>query len=77
GGGRPAGRPDAAGPGATTAGPEGAARQNAAHSGGLTPSTVLGIIRWVLLGALVAGGAAALSGPVLLRLSVRKSVRTG
>lgn len=48
-------------------------KQNVAESGGLTPSTVLGIIRWVLLGVLVAGGLAALSGPILLRLSARKS----
>ncbi|WP_158689557.1 hypothetical protein, partial [Streptomyces niveus] len=48
-------------------------KQNVAESGGLTPSTVLGIVRWVLLGVLVAGGLAALSGPILLRLSARKS----
>ncbi|MFC8075655.1 hypothetical protein ACFUN8_08935 [Streptomyces sp. NPDC057307] len=59
--------PDA---GATPPDPD---KQNVAESGGLTPSTVLGIIRWVLLGVLVAGGLAALSGPVLLRLSARKS----
>ncbi|MEU2245476.1 hypothetical protein [Streptomyces sp. NPDC019224] len=71
-----------AGPGAAdtpvkAAGPGDPKQQNVAQSGGLTPSTVLGIIRWVLLGVLVTGGAAALSGPVLLRLSVRKSVRAG
>ena len=59
------------------AGPGDPKQQNVAESGGLTPSTVLGIIRWVLLGVLITGGAAALSGPVLLRLSVRKSVRAG
>lgn len=69
--------PDAAGAPAPAAGPGDPKQQNVAQSGGLTPSTVLGIIRWVLLGVLVAGGAAALSGPVLLRLSVRKSVRAG
>ncbi|WP_326658408.1 hypothetical protein [Streptomyces sp. NBC_00385] len=68
--------PDAAGTPAKAAGPADP-KQNVAQSGGLTPSTVLGIIRWVLLGVLVTGGAAALSGPVLLRLSVRKSVRAG
>lgn len=69
--------PDTAGTPARAAGPGDPKQQNVARSGGLTPSTVLGIIRWVLLGVLVAGGAAALSGPVLLRLSVRKSVRSG
>lgn len=69
--------PDAAGTPAKAAGPGDPEQQNVAQSGGLTPSTVLGIIRWVLLGVLVTGGAAALSGPVLLRLSVRKSVRAG
>lgn len=67
-------------PGDTTAhkaDPGGAEQQNVAESGGLTPSTVLGIVRWVLIGVLLAGGIAGLSGPVLLRLSVRKSVRTG
>ncbi|WOX12094.1 hypothetical protein [Streptomyces sp. N50] len=48
------------------------ARQNVAQSGGATPSEVLGIVRWVLLGVLVAGGAAALAGPVALRLSTRR-----
>ncbi|MCX4729940.1 hypothetical protein [Streptomyces sp. NBC_01363] len=67
-------------PGDTTAhkaDPGGAEQQNVAESGGLTPSTALGIVRWVLTGVLLAGGIAGLSGPVLLRLSVRKSVRTG
>lgn len=50
----------------------GETKQNVAASGGLTPSTVLGVVRWVLLGVLVAGGAAAVSGPVLLRLSTRR-----
>ncbi|MEU1161957.1 hypothetical protein ABZ372_14955, partial [Streptomyces sp. NPDC005921] len=52
------------------------AKQNVAQSGGYTPSEVLGLIRWVVLGVLVAGGAAALSGPVLLRLSVRGAAST-
>lgn len=47
------------------------AKQNVARSGGLTPSEVLGLIRWVLLGVLIAGGVAALAGPVMLRLSAR------
>ncbi|MEE4490969.1 hypothetical protein [Streptomyces sp. BE230] len=69
--------PDAADTPVKAAGPGDLRQRYVAESGGLTPSTVLGIIRWVLLGVLVAGGAAALSGPVLLRLSVRKSVRAG
>ncbi|MFD3524977.1 hypothetical protein [Streptomyces sp. NPDC058653] len=64
--------PDAAAP-EVSATPPDPDKQNVAESGGLTPSTVLGIIRWVLLGVLVAGGVAALSGPILLRLSARKS----
>ncbi|MFE6177303.1 hypothetical protein [Streptomyces sp. NPDC056464] len=47
------------------------AKQNVAQSGGPTPSEVLGLIRWVLLGVLIAGGVAALAGPVMLRLSLR------
>ena len=49
------------------------AKQNVAQSGGYTPSEVLGLIRWVLLGVLVAGGAAALAGPVMVRLSTRRA----
>ncbi|MFI6058427.1 hypothetical protein [Streptomyces sp. NPDC051286] len=69
--------PDTADSAAPSVSPTDPKQQNVAESGGLTPSTVLGIIRWVLLGVLVAGGIAALSGPILLRLSVRKSVRAG
>ena len=50
---------------------------NVAKSGGYTPSDVLGIVRWVLLGVLVAGGAAALAGPVMLRLSLRRGAAGG
>ncbi|MEU9447580.1 hypothetical protein [Streptomyces sp. NPDC048277] len=53
------------------------AKQNVAQSGGYTPSEVLGLIRWVLLGVLIAGGVAALAGPVMLRLSVRKVAHGG
>ncbi|MEU6013668.1 hypothetical protein ABZ826_06230 [Streptomyces sp. NPDC047515] len=66
-----AGRPA---PSADRGGPQ---RQNAAASGEVTPAAVLGIVRWVLIGVLLAGGAAGLSGPIMLRLSVRKSVRAG
>jgi hypothetical protein len=48
-------------------------KKNVAQSGGVTPGGVLGVIRWVLLGVLVAGGAAALAGPVLLRASARRA----
>jgi hypothetical protein len=53
------------------------AKQNVAQSGGYTPSEVLGLIRWVLLGVLVAGGAAALAGPVMVRLSMRRGAAGG
>ncbi|MGW1466803.1 hypothetical protein ACWCPT_20935 [Streptomyces sp. NPDC002308] len=44
----------------------------ATTASGSTPSELLGAVRWVLLGVLVLGGAASLSGPVLLRLSTRR-----
>ncbi|MGW2278119.1 hypothetical protein [Streptomyces sp. NPDC001770] len=44
----------------------------AAAASGTTPSELLGAVRWVLLGVLVLGGAASLSGPVLLRLAARR-----
>ncbi|SEE36898.1 hypothetical protein SAMN05216489_06362 [Streptomyces sp. 3213] len=53
------------------------AKQNVAQSGGYTPAEVLGLVRWVLLGVLVAGGAAALAGPVMLRFSTRKGAAGG
>ncbi|GAA1355831.1 hypothetical protein [Streptomyces beijiangensis] len=56
-----------------SAGPADPGKNKLAASGGLTPGGVLGVIRWVLLGVLVAGGVAALAGPVMLRLSVRKT----
>ncbi|MCX5410512.1 hypothetical protein [Streptomyces sp. NBC_00059] len=43
-----------------------------ASSGALTPADILGAVRWVLLGVLVAGASAALAGPVMLRLSARR-----
>lgn len=49
-------------------------KETVAKSGGLTPSAVLGLVRWVLLGVLIAGGVAALAGPVLLRMSARRAV---
>ncbi|WP_210593900.1 hypothetical protein [Streptomyces sp. GESEQ-35] len=61
-------------PGASETDP---AKQNVAQSGGLTPSEVLGLIRWVLLGVLIAGGVAALAGPVMLRLSARRAAGGG
>ncbi|MFF5144670.1 hypothetical protein ACFY6U_33965 [Streptomyces sp. NPDC013157] len=54
----------------------GPVQQNVAQSGGYTPEEVLGLVRWVLLGVLVAGGVAALAGPVMLRLSVRRAAST-
>ncbi|MEU9358068.1 hypothetical protein AB0D35_08120 [Streptomyces sp. NPDC048301] len=69
-----AGPAGSAPPGATaaTSGQE----EKVASSGGLTPADILGAIRWVLLGVLVAGAAAALAGPVMLRLSARKATAT-
>ncbi|MFJ1598504.1 hypothetical protein [Streptomyces sp. NPDC088261] len=72
-----AGEDSGAGPGSgapTAPGADSATdKKTVAQSGGVTPGGVLGAIRWALLGVLVAGGAAALAGPVLLRLSVRRS----
>ncbi|MFF3711572.1 hypothetical protein [Streptomyces phaeochromogenes] len=53
------------------------AKQNVAKSGGTTPSEVLGLIRWVLLAVLIAGGVAALAGPLMLRLSSRRAPAGG
>ncbi|MCZ9340440.1 hypothetical protein NGM37_22020, partial [Streptomyces sp. TRM76130] len=53
------------------------AKQNVAQSGGVTPAEVLGLIRWVLLGVLIAGGVAGLAGPVMMRLSARGAVSGG
>ncbi|WP_046494540.1 hypothetical protein [Streptomyces odonnellii] len=66
-------------PGAAAAagGGSGPTESASAAAGGLTPGEVLGIIRWVLLGVLVTGGAAALAGPVLLRLSARRAAAGG
>ncbi|WP_330175785.1 hypothetical protein OG875_21135 [Streptomyces sp. NBC_01498] len=75
GGTDPAAEGGAAGPSASATAP--APARSVAAPAGLTPSTVLGIIRWVLLGVLLAGGLAAISGPVLLRLSARKSAGAG
>ncbi|MFF3754981.1 hypothetical protein ACFYYH_31810 [Streptomyces sp. NPDC002018] len=68
-----------ASPGGATggAGGPGPAKSALASSGGPTPGEVLGAVRWVLLGVLVAGGAAALAGPVLLRLSARRAATGG
>ncbi|WP_051804828.1 hypothetical protein [Streptomyces griseus] len=49
---------------------------------GTTPSGLLGAIRWILLGVLAAGGAAAIAGPALLGFAGRRatpadSPRTG
>ncbi|MEU3185457.1 hypothetical protein ABZ707_14825 [Streptomyces sp. NPDC006923] len=70
------GAPDAAATPSPGAGGPGAERSGLA-SGGLTPREALGIVRWVLLGVLIAGAAAALAGPVLLRLSARRATAGG
>ncbi|SHI02569.1 hypothetical protein [Streptomyces sp. 3214.6] len=57
-----------------TAGPSSGPQQNVAKSAnGVTPGEILGIIRWVLLVVLFLGGAAGLSGPIMLRLAQRRS----
>ncbi|MFD6425742.1 hypothetical protein [Streptomyces sp. NPDC060198] len=61
----------ASGAGAGT-GSSGQTTTTTAAATGTTPSELLGAVRWVLLGVLVLGGAASLSGPVLLRLSARR-----
>ncbi|MGW0870176.1 hypothetical protein ACWD3Z_06740 [Streptomyces sp. NPDC002740] len=56
-----------------TAPPSSGPQQNVAKSaGGVTPGDVLGIIRWVLLVVLFLGGAAGLSGPIMVRLGQRR-----
>ncbi|MFB8772531.1 hypothetical protein [Streptomyces broussonetiae] len=56
------------------AGPSSAApQQKVADATGFTPGDVLGVIRWVLLGVLFLGGAAGLSGPVMMRLAHRRT----
>ncbi|MBG0852927.1 hypothetical protein I2W78_14000 [Streptomyces spinoverrucosus] len=88
GGGDPAGAAGGAtgpagagGPGSGTSRPDPSetdpAKQNVAQSGGLTPSEVLGLIRWVLLGVLVAGGVAGLAGPTMVWLSTRRAAGSG
>ncbi|MEW2570016.1 hypothetical protein [Streptomyces sp. NPDC047070] len=64
--------PDATDTGRPSVAPRDPAKENVAASGGLTPSEVIGLVRWVLLGVLVVGGAAALAGPVMLRLAARR-----
>ncbi|MFG2428568.1 hypothetical protein [Streptomyces sp. NPDC048590] len=66
--------PDGSAPPGTSAGS--GQEKTVASSGGLTPADILGAVRWVLLGVLIAGAAAALAGPVMLRLSVRKAAVT-
>ncbi|MCZ4516284.1 hypothetical protein O3Q52_50910, partial [Streptomyces sp. ActVer] len=76
--GPPAGaNPDAADTSRPSVAPTDPAKQNVAKSGGTTPSEVLGLIRWVLLAVLIAGGVAALAGPVMLRLSSRRAPAGG
>ncbi|MGX1271997.1 hypothetical protein [Streptomyces phaeoluteigriseus] len=86
-GGGDGGTASAGGTGGTGAGPSASAvaaagsappssgpQQNVAEAkSGVTRGEVLGIIRWVLLVVLFLGGAAGLSGPVMLRLSQRRT----
>ncbi|MET8983740.1 hypothetical protein ABZX85_50105 [Streptomyces sp. NPDC004539] len=72
GAGGPSAGPQPTAPSAVPTVAEDPGKQNVASSG-RTPSEVLGIIRWVLLAVLIAGGVAALAGPVLLRLGVART----
>jgi hypothetical protein len=66
-GGKPSPSPTpAAAAGGSSGGTPGGGK-NAAASTGTTPGMLLGAVRWVLLTVLVAGVAASLAGPVLLR----------
>ncbi|MFE6284890.1 hypothetical protein [Streptomyces sp. NPDC057877] len=75
GDGGPGADPSASGPAAAdadaSASPE--AQQKVAEASGFTPKDVLGIIRWILLVVLFIGGAAGLSGPVMLRFAHRRT----
>ncbi|MFB8047164.1 hypothetical protein ACFC8F_38405, partial [Streptomyces hydrogenans] len=62
----------AGGAGGPGAGSDGPGRQ-LAGSTGTTPSGELGPIRWIVLGVLVAGGAAGLAGPAVLGIAGRRS----
>lgn len=44
----------------------------AESGGGMTRGEIIGIIRWVLIGVLILGGGAGLSGPVMLHLAHRR-----
>ncbi|MFF2845170.1 hypothetical protein ACFVT5_02400 [Streptomyces sp. NPDC058001] len=76
-GGAGGGATDAASEPAATSGspsPSAGPQQNAADAkNGLTPREIMGVIRWVLLGVLILGATAALSGPVMLRLAHRRT----
>ncbi|MFJ4468805.1 hypothetical protein ACIP2X_15135 [Streptomyces sp. NPDC089424] len=68
--------PSASGPAAAdaSAAPSSGPQQNVAEAkGGFTPGEIMGVIRWVLVGVLVLGGAAGLSGPIMLRLAHRRT----
>ncbi|MFF2775643.1 hypothetical protein ACFVU3_12110 [Streptomyces sp. NPDC058052] len=78
------------GPGAPSSAPPGGAADDSGAGGGTgsgpapgpqlaattgtTPSGVLGWIRWVLLGVLVAGGAAGIAGPAVLGFAGRRAI---
>ncbi|MFJ4929161.1 hypothetical protein [Streptomyces sp. NPDC088736] len=65
---RSAGAPDGSAP------PSPSPRPNIAEAKvGFTPGEILGIIRWVLLAVLFVGGAAGLSGPVMLHFARRRT----
>ncbi|MDT9688827.1 hypothetical protein Q5762_10735 [Streptomyces sp. P9(2023)] len=68
GSGDPSTAPSAAGGKASGGSGDNTPKEQLADAG-TTPSQVLGVIRWVLLGVLVAGGVAGLAGPVMLRYS--------
>jgi hypothetical protein len=72
-GGDATGSPSSAAAVKSSASPSSGPQQPVASSqSGVTPAEVMGIIRWVLLVVLFLGGAAGLSGPLLLRLAHRR-----
>ncbi|MER6954993.1 hypothetical protein [Streptomyces sp. NPDC000618] len=69
----PSATPVAGAAGGSTAPSAGPQENVAETASGVTPKDVLGIVRWVLLVVLFVGGAAGLSGPIMLRLAGRRS----
>ncbi|MFG2945066.1 hypothetical protein [Streptomyces adustus] len=66
--------PPASAPPSGSAPPSAGPQQNIANpAAGITPRDVMGVIRWVLVAVLILGGAAGISGPLMLRLAQRRN----